>query len=222
MMMNEKPEKKNRKVILIVGILVLLAVAACVVLVIFQPFGLQLDELPGFTNFPLLNSSQEDTEVEQFMPEESEDEHFLPEEPEEEYHPESEPQEEHVPPEEHPEEEPEMEVRADMEIVDIRAEHASGGKLIARLRNNGPTPLRTMPAGLECEVFGVPYGGSGGEDTQNIFQEIIVQLDPGQSDDFETGLAIDLHDYHYDVHCFIHMEIDPDPGNNEYFVTLAE
>ncbi|MCJ7625348.1 MAG: hypothetical protein MUO76_17765 [Anaerolineaceae bacterium] len=206
----------------IVVILLLLVLVICVLLLIFQPFGLQLDKLPGLTNFPLLNSSQDGSEDEHLMPEEPAEEHFSPEEPEEEHPPEAEPQEEHTPPEEQPKEEPEMEVQADMEIIDIRAEHAAGGKLILQLRNNGPTPLRTMLAGLECEVFGVPYGGSGAEDTQNIFLEIIVQLDPGQSDDFETGIAIDLNDYRYDAHCVIHMEIDPNPGNNEYFVTLAK
>lgn len=165
-----------------------------------------------------------------------EDEHFPPEE---EHFPEGEepfdPDAEHFPegeepfhPEEepfHPEEEPppgeeppppEEKPVADLAVTDLYPDNLPHGNIFVRITNNGPTILMADQPFLECFANGKRWANQPGEDNLSNSQTIIVQLGPGETEAFDTGMTIDANLFQYEVTCSIHSEFDRTHGNDTY------
>jgi len=107
--------------------------------------------------------------------------------------------------------------QADLAVTDIFPKKLPHGKLNVRVTNNGPAPLTSYPADLNCEAHGVSWGGSQhGEEDRSYHQEVIIQAAPGETVVIKTDIKIDANLYQYDVFCEIHADIDPVPDNNAY------
>ncbi len=106
---------------------------------------------------------------------------------------------------------------ADLAVTDIFPKKLPHGKLNVRVTNNGPAPLTSYPADLNCEAHGVSWGGSQhGEEDRSYHQEVIIQAAPGETVVIKTDIKIDANLYQYDVICEINADIDPVPDNNVY------
>ena len=104
----------------------------------------------------------------------------------------------------------------DLAITDIYPGNLPHGNLFVRITNHGPTVLMAAPVELTCEARGHRWANQPGEDNKANTVSLVVQLNPGQTTNENTGIPIDVNLYEYEVECFFDSPLDNTPHNNNF------
>jgi hypothetical protein len=106
---------------------------------------------------------------------------------------------------------------ADLAITDLYPE-TNYGPVWVRITNHGPGTVNNLNVQLSCQwnerdaIEGTSTPGQMGP-----LSIPIGSLSPGQTQAFNTDIAVDLHQYGYDMTCSIQVPFnDPNPANNTY------
>lgn len=110
---------------------------------------------------------------------------------------------------------------ADLAVVDLYADNLPQGQVWATIANNGPDSLVNAGVDLTCDAVQQPkFCVVPGPCLPIAFlslNQIVVSLDPGQTANFDTGIAVDALSFDYTVTCGLSTTVpDPDVANNSY------
>ncbi len=109
----------------------------------------------------------------------------------------------------------------DLAVTDIFPDNLPSGRLHATITNHGPVVIMTLQTDVTCNAHGTRWGGPPAPVDLSNSQKVILQLNPGQAEDVDTGIDIDANLYQYEVTCTIPVEaFDPNPANNTYSETI--
>ena len=104
---------------------------------------------------------------------------------------------------------------ADVAVTDIYPDGRPHGQFHLRITNHGPHALRNVPVRVHCSSARTDKNNgqkSSGGDTKHTF---VLNLRPGQSQSFPTGLNLDTNVFRYRVDCRVNPKfLDQHPGNN--------
>lgn len=110
---------------------------------------------------------------------------------------------------------------ADLAVTDLYPQTLYG-PVYGRITNHGPASLTNVTIQFSCQwVKRDPIEGT--QETGQIGPKniTITSLSPGQTTEFNTTVAVDLHGFRYDMTCTIHVPInDPNGANNSYSETF--
>lgn len=100
---------------------------------------------------------------------------------------------------------------ADVAVTDIFPGNQPHGQFHVRITNHGPGTLNNVQADIFCgyDSQDVNTGMMGPKDQKHI--SVTLNLNPGQTQEFPTGLSLDTSVYEYQVGFN-----DPNPSNNFY------
>jgi hypothetical protein len=105
---------------------------------------------------------------------------------------------------------------ADLAITDLYPETLYG-PIWARFTNHGPGTLTNVTVQLSCQWARTILDRPLDTGEMGPMPISISSLSPGQTQEFDTDIAVDLHQYGYDMTCSIQVPFnDPNPGNNAY------
>ncbi len=105
---------------------------------------------------------------------------------------------------------------ADLTVTHLFATASPAGDIRARVTNNGPDTLTNVNVQLSCSANVNPYGGGIPYGHGSDFP-ITVNLAPGQTGEFGTGISVDTSQAWYGVSCTVQPSFnDPNPGNNSH------
>ncbi len=112
---------------------------------------------------------------------------------------------------------PEPPFAADLAITDLYPETLYG-PVGVRITNHGPGTVNNVTVQLSCQwEERDPIEGYENPGQMGPMSIGIGNLAPGQTQAFNTGIAVDLHVYQYDFSCSIQVPFnDPNQGNNSY------
>jgi hypothetical protein len=109
---------------------------------------------------------------------------------------------------------------ADLTVTHLFATASPAGDIRARVTNNGPDTLTNVDVQLSCSANVHPYGGGIPYGHGSGFP-ITVNLSPGQTGEFGTGISVNTSSAWYDVSCTVQSPFnDPNPGNNSHSRTF--
>ncbi len=113
------------------------------------------------------------------------------------------------------------EPRTDLAVTDIYPDNLPHGKFFARITNHGPDTLNNFKIDFHCLGTGVSWGGAefGVEHIDNS-KSVNINLAPGQTESYDTGLKLDANLYQYEMICEVMIKSDPDESNNVYMETI--
>jgi hypothetical protein len=105
--------------------------------------------------------------------------------------------------------------RADLAVTDLYPTKMRGGKLFARITNRGPATLKNFNVQLSCQGAGW-QGGTATEIKSG--KSVTLNLSPGQTANFETGILINIDQFnYYEMTCRVQGALDdPNSKNNAY------
>ena len=106
---------------------------------------------------------------------------------------------------------------ADIAVTDIYPDNQPHGQFFVRITNHGPGTLCNVNVQVSCSVERSDKSNgqlsSGGNRNFNVNLNLI----PGQTREFSTGINLDTNVFAYLVGCEVHPGFnDPNPGNNVY------
>lgn len=106
---------------------------------------------------------------------------------------------------------------ADVAVTDIYPGNQPHGQFHVRITNHGPGTLHNVHADILCGYNSQDINnGAMGPSQQRQFG-VTLNLNPGQTQSFATGLNLDTSVYEYQVGCEIKVGFnDPNGGNNFY------
>jgi hypothetical protein len=105
---------------------------------------------------------------------------------------------------------------ADLAITDLYPE-TNYGPVWVRITNHGPGTLTNVTVQLSCQWARTILDRPLDTGQMGPMPISISSLSPGQTQEFNTDIAVDLHQYGYDMTCSIQVPFnDPNPGNNSY------
>jgi hypothetical protein len=105
---------------------------------------------------------------------------------------------------------------SDLAITDLYPETLYG-PVWARITNHGPGSVNNVTVQLSCQWARTISDRPLGTGQFGPLPIPISSLSPGQTQQFNTDIPVDLHQYQYDMTCTIQVPFsDPNPGNNSY------
>ena len=106
---------------------------------------------------------------------------------------------------------------ADVAVTDIYPSGQPHGQFHVRITNHGPGTLHNVHADILCGFNSQDVNnGQMGPSKQRQFG-VTLNLSPGQTQSFSTGLNLDTNVYEYQVGCEVKVGFnDPNSGNNFY------
>mgnify|MGYP003987561499 CR=1 FL=1 len=109
----------------------------------------------------------------------------------------------------------------DVAITDIYAGNMPHGQFFVRITNHGPGTMHNVQVPVFC--FSTKLDKNTFVRSHHMDTQIIpnVNLRPGETRAFATGISLDMNVYSYDVECVSHPGFnDPNMGNNRHMETL--
>ena len=104
----------------------------------------------------------------------------------------------------------------DLAITDLYPQ-TNYGPVWVRITNHGPGTVNNVTVQLSCqwdEIDAIEGIHNPGQQGMPIHIGI---LSPGQTQEFNTDISVNLHSYTYDITCTIQVPFnDPNPGNNSH------
>jgi hypothetical protein len=105
---------------------------------------------------------------------------------------------------------------ADLAVTDLYPDNWPQGEIFVRVTDNGPGSPHNVPVGLSCTVQKNPYTGAP-PSASGANGQITVDLDPGQTQIFDTGIYLDGTTSWFVVTCTTQVGFkDPNPSNDSY------
>ncbi len=105
---------------------------------------------------------------------------------------------------------------ADLAVTDLYPDNWPKGEIFVRVTDNGPGSPHNVAVGLSCTVERNPYDFSPPSAT-GANGQITVDLDPGQTQIFDTGIYLDGTTSWFVVTCSTQVGFkDPNPSNDSY------
>jgi hypothetical protein len=102
---------------------------------------------------------------------------------------------------------------ADLAVTDLFADKLVQGKVYARITNHGPGNLTNVTVQLSCSGAG---WANNSPTPVSSSKSVAVTLNPGQTQQFNTGIVIDTNQYsYYELTCEINYQ-DRDSANNRH------
>ena len=107
---------------------------------------------------------------------------------------------------------------SDVAVTDLFPKNLPTGKVWTRITNHGPEALSNAQVELKCGGLGVDANGKTGWSHTESPKSKTITLNPGQTVDIETDLAVDTNQYSYDLWCSVAPKSfnDPNQNNNKY------
>ncbi len=111
---------------------------------------------------------------------------------------------------------------ADTAPTDLFPQNLPQGKVYVRITNNGPDTLTNASVQLVCTGVATAYVDGAKSAMPVARQSITVNLNPGQTTEFDTGISIDTTQYWYVLTCNLERPDyhDPNPTNESYSETI--
>lgn len=109
----------------------------------------------------------------------------------------------------------------DFAITDIYPGKMPYGQFWFRITNHGPKTASNVQVPVVCNAASTNYfnGTKGNASTGTM--NIKVNLKPGETKEYATGLKLDTKNFWYQVTCQIQgTPLDSNPGNNQYSETV--
>jgi hypothetical protein len=101
-------------------------------------------------------------------------------------------------------------------VTDIYPGKQPYGQFWVRITNHGPGTLHNVKLNVRCSAFPTRKQGFGAFINDHKSFNVTLNLKPGQTQAFATGLSLDMTQFTYYVHCKAHPGFhDPHP-KNEY------
>jgi len=104
---------------------------------------------------------------------------------------------------------------ADVAVTDIYPDGRPHGQFHMRITNHGPHALRNVPVRVHSSAARTDKNNgqkSSGGDTKRT---VVLNLRPGQTQTFPTGINLDTNVFRYRVDCRVNPRFpDQHPGNN--------
>ena len=102
---------------------------------------------------------------------------------------------------------------ADLAVTDLFADKLVQGKVYARVTNHGPGNLTNVTVQLSCSGAG---WANNSPTPVSSSKSVAVTLNPGQTQQFNTGIVIDTNQYsYYELTCEINYQ-DRNSANNSH------
>jgi hypothetical protein len=109
---------------------------------------------------------------------------------------------------------------ADLAVTDLYPDNWPQGEIYARVTDNGPGSPHNVNVGLSCSIQKNPYSGSPPSAT-GANGQITVNLDPGQTQIFDTGIYLDGTTAWFVVTCTTQPPFnDTNSSNDSYSETF--
>jgi len=111
----------------------------------------------------------------------------------------------------------------DLAVTDLYPDNLPKGKVYVRITNNGPASLTNASVELKCGGQGTPLGGQPPWSHVESPTILTISLNPGQTNAFQTNVAVDTTQYSYDVWCAVSPKTlsDPNASNNKYSEAIS-
>jgi hypothetical protein len=111
----------------------------------------------------------------------------------------------------------------DLAVTDLYPDNLPKGKVYVRITNNGPASLTNASVELKCGGQGTPLGGQPPWSHVESPTILTISLNPGQTNAFQTNVAVDTTQYSYDVWCAVSPKTlsDPNSSNNRYSEAIS-
>jgi len=109
----------------------------------------------------------------------------------------------------------------DFAITDIYPGKMPYGQFWFRITNHGPKTASNVKVPVVCNAASTNYFNSSKANASTGTMMITVNLKPGQTKEYATGLKLDTKNFWYQVTCQIQgTPLDSNPGNNQYSETV--
>jgi hypothetical protein len=106
---------------------------------------------------------------------------------------------------------------ADIALTDIYAGNKPYGQFWVRVTNHGPGTLKNVTTNVKCSAYPTRKQGFGAFINDHKSFNVSLNLAPGQTQAFPTGLSLDTNVFSYYVECVAYPGFnDPVVGNNQY------
>ncbi|MBU0490888.1 MAG: hypothetical protein KKA73_03935 [Chloroflexi bacterium] len=107
---------------------------------------------------------------------------------------------------------------ADLAVTDIYPDNMPKGKVWVRVTNHGHGTVTNVGITLECTALSTPRPGVyAPSQPVHAKRTIVINLSPGQTAAFDTGVSVDTDSFTYSVTASIQVPFqDPNPANNSY------
>ncbi|MBU0491012.1 MAG: DUF11 domain-containing protein [Chloroflexi bacterium] len=107
---------------------------------------------------------------------------------------------------------------ADLAVTDIYPDNMPQGKVWVRITNHGHGTVTNVGITLEYTALSTPRPGIyAPSQPVHAQRTIIINLSPGQTAAFDTGVTVDTDSFTYSVTASIQVPFqDPNPANNSY------
>jgi len=106
---------------------------------------------------------------------------------------------------------------ADVAVTDIYPGNQPHGQFFLRITNHGPGTMQNVYIDVLCgyDSMDINNGKKGPSQQRNF--GVTLNLNPGQTQAFATGLTLDTNVFEYSVGCQVNPGFnDPNGGNNNY------
>ena len=106
---------------------------------------------------------------------------------------------------------------ADIAVTDIFPGKQPHGQFFVRITNHGPDTLSSVNVHVSCSAERSDKNNGNLSNGGNRNFNVNLNMPPGQTREFATGLSLDTNVFDYLVGCEVHPGFnDPNPGNNVY------
>jgi hypothetical protein len=106
---------------------------------------------------------------------------------------------------------------ADLAVTDMFAGNQPHGQFFVRITNHGPGTLSNVNVQVSCSAERSDKSNGNLSSGGNRNFNVKLNMSPGQTREFATGLSLDTNVFDYLVGCEVHPGFnDPNPGNNVY------
>ena len=109
---------------------------------------------------------------------------------------------------------------ADIAVTDIYPGRQPHGQFFVRITNHGPGTLRNVNVPVSCSAERTDKNNGQLSSGGNRNFSVNLNLNPGQTREFATGLTLDTNVFSYLIGCEVHPGFADNPGNNVYSETL--
>ena len=106
----------------------------------------------------------------------------------------------------------------DVAVTDIYAGNQPHGQIHARITNHGPGTLNNVKVEVLCGYESTDKSTGQLAGGEQVTKTVKLNLKPGETYSFPTGLKIDTNTFSYGGGCQVHGGFnDPNPGNDYYW-----
>ena len=106
----------------------------------------------------------------------------------------------------------------DVAVTDIYAGNQPHGQIHARITNHGPGTLNNVKVEVLCGMDATHKSNGQMAGGDQMTKTVKLNLNPGETYSFPTGLKIDTNTFNYGVGCQVSGGFnDPNPGNDYYW-----